>query len=122
MKNEKKDVLFEYKAKQKDSTERTYKIKLVCRPEEDALLTYGQSVDVYILEPTYEEMQKMLKEGKGEGGASLSHVMVDAEGRKCLSLCKPEDFQSPCHSIPVEEYVRRTIKWIIEFEKRLECL
>ena len=98
---------------------RKYNLALVYNKDHPSL-RYGQSVYVYLLNPTFEELRKMTIELDEGLPKILPHTFVDSSGNKCLSLSEPADSYMRGCTISALVYLRRTVRWINYFELGLK--
>ncbi|MBM6841326.1 hypothetical protein H6A03_07200 [[Clostridium] spiroforme] len=109
-----------YTAKTSDGHERKYKLLLVYNCDHPSL-RYGQSVNVYFISPTFEELQKNLDRVVTDKILrTLPYTLLGPYGIRCLSLCDANVYRMPNCGMTASGYLRRTIKWINYYELALE--
>lgn len=109
-----------YTAKMSNGQERKYKLLIVYNCDHPSL-RYGQSVNVYFISPTFEELQKNFdRVATGKILKTLPYTILGPYGIRCLVLCDPNDYRMPNCGVTAAGYLRRALKWINYYELALE--
>ena len=109
-----------YTAKMSNGHERKYKLLIVYNCDHPSL-RHGQSVSVYFISPTFEELQKNFDRATaGKILKTLPYTILGPYGIRSLVLCDPNDYQMPNCGVTAAGYLRRALKWINYYELALE--
>lgn len=109
-----------YTAEMSNGQERKYKLLIIYNCDHPSL-RYGQSVSVYFISPTFEELQKIFdRAATGKILKTPPYTILGSYGIRCLVLCDPNDYRMLNCGVTVAGYLRRAIKWINYYELTLK--